>query len=142
MQRRKHAGFTLHEAIVALVLISGAGMALFSWINGSIASLSKIQDANARSEATINILEYMDRVNPMLTPEGKAALGAYSIRWRAKAVSNITEGANYPRGQSLYQMALYRTDIAVNLNSAQDRTWFDLQLQQVGFKKVRSISLD
>lgn len=132
----RQAGFTLLEAIVALVLIGGAGMALFSWINNNIAALSRIQDVNARSEATVNILEYMDRVNPMLTPEGGAPLGAYSIRWRSSLKSNVTEGANYPRGQSLYQMALYST--VVSVKSATGTAWFDLELQQVGYKKIRS----
>src|SRR5450830_964415 len=98
--RTRQAGFTLLEAIVALVLISSAGLALFSWINGNIMALTRIHDVNARSEATANILEYMDRVNPMLTPEGEAPLGTYSIKWRSQATSNITEGAGYPRGQS------------------------------------------
>ena len=81
--RNRQKGFTLLEAIVALVLIGSAGMALFSWINGNYISLSRIRDVNARSEATVNVLEYMDRVNPMLTPDGVAPLGAYSIRWRS-----------------------------------------------------------
>ncbi len=142
-QRRIQAlqsGFTLLEAIVAMVLISGAGMALFSWINQSITSLTKIQEVNARSEATMNILEFMDRVNPMLTPDGTAPLGAYSIRWHAQPISNVVEGANYPRGMSLYQLALYRTDISIR--TLQEKPWFELSLQQVGYKKVRSISLD
>lgn len=133
--RTRQAGFTLLEAIVALVLISGAGMALFSWINTSIMSLSRIRDANARAEATTNILEYMDRVNPMLAPEGNASLGAYSIRWSAQAISNLTEGTNYPRGLSLYQLALY--DTVVTIRTAEGRAWYELKLQQVGYKKVR-----
>ena len=134
------AGFTLLEAIVALVLISGAGLALFGWINGNIMSLTRIRDVNARSEATVNILEYMDRVNPMLTPEGEAPLGAYSIKWRSHATSNITEGTNYPGGQGSYQMALYGTSVSVR--KAADQIWFELELQQVGYKKVRSSSTE
>lgn len=128
------------EAIVALVLISGAGLALFGWINGNIMTLSRIHDVNARSEATANILEYMDRINPMLMPEGVAPLGAYSIRWRSTAISNITDGAGYPYGISLYQMARYSTVVLVK--SAGDQAWFELKLQQVGYKRVRSIDLD
>lgn len=135
----RQAGFTLLEAIVALVLISGAGLALFSWMNGNIMALTRIHDANARSEATINILEYIERVNPMLAPEGRAPLGTYSIQWRSQPISRITEGANYPRGISLYQMALYSTTVTVTSEGGQ--TWFELQLQQVGYKKVRTLSL-
>ena len=137
--RTRQAGFTLLEAIVALVLISSAGLALFSWINGNIMALTRIHDVNARSEATANILEYMDRVNPMLTPEGEAPLGAYSIKWGSQATSNITEGVGYPQGQSLYQMALYSTVISVR--TAGDQIWFELKLQQVGYKRVRSNSI-
>lgn len=134
----RQAGFTLLEAIVALVLISSAGLALFSWINGSIMALSRVHDVNARSEATANILEYMDRVNPMLTPEGGVPLGAYSIKWQSQATTNVTEGVNYPQGQSLYQMALYNTAISVSATGG--RAWFELKLQQVGYKRVRSNS--
>lgn len=128
------------EAIVALVLISSAGLALFSWINVNIAALGRIHDTNTRSEATLNIVEYMERVNPMLAPEGNAALGGYSIKWDARPATNITEGSNYPRGISLYQWALYDTDVVVS--KADGGKWFDLRLQQVGYKKVRSISVD
>lgn len=134
----RQAGFTLLEAIVALVLISSAGLALFSWINGDIMALTRIHDANARAEATVNILEYMDRINPMFTPEGDIPLGAYSIRWRSQPITNVIDGANYPQGVSLYQMALYSTAISVRTGGGQD--WFDLNLQQVGYKKVRTLS--
>lgn len=135
----RQAGFTLLEAIVALVLISSAGLALFGWINGNIMALTRIQDANARAEATINILEYIDRVNPMLTPEGRAPLGTYSIQWRSQPISKITDGVNSPLGISLYQMALYSTTVSVMSEGGQ--TWFQLQLQQVGYKKVRTLAL-
>lgn len=134
-QRTRQAGFTLLEAIVALVLISSAGLALFSWINGNIMALNRIHEVNARSEATTNILEYMDRVNPMLTPEGEAPLGAYAIKWRSQATSNITDNAS----QSLYQLALF--DTVISVRTVGDQAWFELKLQQVGYKRVRSIGI-
>lgn len=127
-------GFSLLEAIVAMVLISGAGMALFAWINGSIASLTSLQDANRRSDATANILEYMDRVNPMQSPQGEASLGPYSIRWRAHPASDVVNGVNYPRGRSLYQIAIYNVKVSV---FHEDRNpWFTVQLRQVGYNRV------
>lgn len=130
------AGFTLLEAIVALVLISSAGLALFGWINGNIMALTRIHDANARSEATVNVLEYMNRVNPMLSPEGKAPLGTYSIQWRSRPISDVADGADYPVGTSPYQLALYSTTVSVTSERGQE--WFEFQLQQVGYKKVRA----
>lgn len=131
----RNAGFSLMEAIVAMVLIAGAGMALFAWINGSIASLASLQEANQRSDATVNILEYMDGVNPMMAPEGTATLGSYSIRWRSEPVAPPVDGVNYPRGKSLYQLALYRVDVSVLAEDGQ--RWFGLQLRQVGYRRTR-----
>lgn len=127
---RQQHGFTLLEAIVALVLISSAGMALFSWINNNISTLSRIHDANTQSEATLNILEYMRLINPMLTPQGKAALGNYRIDWESQPATLIVD-----KPSSLYQFALYQTRIGVE--DSDGRAWFELSLQQVGYKQVR-----
>ncbi len=138
--RGAQGGFTLMEAIVAMVLISGVGIALYGWINGNIVALSRVHDANARSEATTNVLEYMHRVNPMLVPEGRAALGAYAIRWRANPASPTAEGVAFPRGRSLYQLALFDTTVAVTGEGGD--AWFELKLRQVGYKQVRSNPVD
>ena len=134
-RRRTERGFTLLEAMVALTLIAGAGMALFTWINTSLQSLARVQDVNARAEATVNALEYMASVNPMITPEGAADLGVYRLAWKAAPVTAIQDGWNYPQGLSLYQLALYETRVSVT-KAAGD--WFDFSLRQVGYKKVRA----
>lgn len=135
--RKKNArnlGFTLIEVIVALVLIGGAGMALFSWINGSIVALRRVEDANARNEAASNIIEYMQTVNPMLTPEGTAEFGSYQIRWKADPLSDTVDGVVNPQGVGLYQLGLYRAKI--NAVKVDDPNWFDLTLTLVGYKKT------
>lgn len=135
----RQRGFTLLEAVVAMVLISSAGLALFAWINGGIIALGRVQDANARSEATLNAVEYVDRVNPMLTPEGQVSFGAYRIRWRATPITAVQDGTNYPMGIGLYQFALYDTQVTVEQNDG--RSWFDFSVRQVGYKKVRALQI-
>ena len=112
-----------------MVLISGAGYALFGWINTNIMTLARIQETNARAEATQNILEYMDSVNPMLKPQGNTRLGAYKIRWDATPISLVQQG------HGLYQLALY--DTVVKADSGQSRPGFEFRVRQVGYKKVR-----
>lgn len=136
---RIQQGFTLLEAIVALVLIGSVGMALFGWINTNIMTLSRVQAINAESDAKLNALEYMNSVNPMLAPEGQADLGAYRLRWQAEAITEVRDGANYPFGISLYQLALYRTQVTVKKSGGEP--WFDLTLRQVGYKKMRELRL-
>ena len=133
---KRSLGFTLLEAIVALVLIGGVGMALFSWINSSIVALRRVEDANARNESAANIIEYMQAVNPMQTPEGSANFGAYQIQWKAEALIDQVDGVANPQGNSLFQLGLYQTKI--NAVKANDPNWFDFTLKLVGYKKVRT----
>lgn len=137
---RRSQGFTLIEAVVAMVLIGGIGMALAGWLNANLATLSRIQEANARSDAMANILEYMEKINPMQTPHGQADMGSYRIVWQAKEKTAPMDGVGYPRGVSLYQIALYTTEVMVNGNNGQ--RWFDIRLQQIGYKQIRTLGTD
>lgn len=132
-------GFTLIEAIVALVLIATTGMALFSWIDSNIVTLSRVREINAQNAATLNAIDYMHDINPMISPEGQANLGAYRLSWKSEATVDPRDGANYPLGVSLYQLAMYRTQIT--LQKPEGQFWFDFTLEQVGYKKVRDIQL-
>lgn len=137
---QKHSkGFTLIEAVVAMVLIGGIGMALAGWLNSNLAILSRVQEANARSDATANILEFMEKINPMKTPNGQADLGEYKIFWGAVEKTAPIDGSGYPRGRSLYQIALYTTKVEVI--AINRKKWFDIEIQQVGYKQVRTLSL-
>ena len=134
--RTRASGFTLIEALVALVIIGAFGMALFTWINSSIVSLHRVEDANARNDAAANIIEYMQAVNPMQTPEGKNNFGSYQIQWKSDPVTDEVDGVTSPQGNSLYRLALYQTKISVA--KTDDPNWFELKLKLVGYKKVRS----
>lgn len=137
MQTRKQLGFTLIEAIVALVLIGTTGMALFSWINSNIITLTRVQEINAENAAVLNAVEYMHNINPMTSPEGQTNLGPYRLSWKAEAATEPRDGASYPFGISLYQLGMYQTKITVQKSDGQ--YWFAFTLQQVGYKKVREI---
>lgn len=132
-------GFTLLEAIVALALISSAGMALFAWINSNIATLSRVEESSQRAAATRNTLQFMQTVNPMLASSGEATLGEYRIRWQAEPITDTVDGANFPYGVSLYQFVLYNTRIEVQ--GAPQKPDFTLELKQVGYKRVRAMVL-
>lgn len=137
MQTRKQLGFTLIEAIVALVLIATTGMALFGWINSNIITLNRVQEINAENAATVNAVEYMHNINPMILPEGQADLGSCRLSWKTEAATDPRDGASYSVGISLYQLGMYQTKITVQKPDGQ--FWFAFALQQVGYKKVREI---
>ena len=131
MKISRQAGFSLLEAVVAMVLISGVGYALFGWINTNIMTLTRIQETNARAEVTQNILEYMNSINPMKTPAGNARLGQVSLRWESKPITLVQDGLG------LYQLALY--DTLVRVDSRESLPGFEFHFRQVGHKKVREL---
>ncbi len=120
-----------------MVILASAGMALFSWVNASIVSLRRVEEANARSLAMNNVIEYMQSVNPMQRPEGDFDFGPYRIRWQAVASTALIDGSGYTLGLSNFQLALY--DTQVKAFRKDESLWFDMRLKLVGFKKVRGL---
>jgi len=139
-RNRKQQGFTLIEAIVALVLIGTTGMALFSWINSNIITLNRVQEVNAMNSTTINALEFMGTVNPAASPTGQVNLGSSRLEWNSTATTPPRDGTGYPFGIGLHQLAMYQTRVTVN--KADGEFWFDFTMQQVGHKRVRELFLD
>ncbi len=108
-RRAAESGFSLLEAIVAMVLISVAGLALFSWINTSFIGLNRIQESNARAAAQLNALQFLQTINPMTQPSGSTTLGKLKLDWRSRAITqpqtNIIEsGSPGPFTVALYEI--------------------------------------
>jgi hypothetical protein len=83
----------------------------------------------------LNALEVMSVVNPMLQDTGKIDLGLYTVSWKSAATTPIADGVGYPVGVSLYQLALYKTNVRVEGPQGTLLTAFDLR--QVGYRRVR-----
>jgi len=121
-------GFSLLEAIVALILIATTGMALLSWINTNLITLQHVQQTQQRDEAIRNALAFIETINPLEKPRGEEKIGIYTFRWEAEA-------ALLPKdGKGLYQFGLYDTEVEV-LSDKELLARFTLR--QIGFKQVR-----
>ena len=127
-------GFSLLEAIVALALLASVGMALLSWLNGSLISLRRVQEVAAVQAAARDALAYLDTINPMLTPQGETELGEWRLRWQAREVEPAREGAGYPGGIGLFDVGLYDTRVWLERDG---RAIEEFVLRQVGYRKVR-----
>lgn len=119
-----------------MVILASSGWALLDWVNASVSSLRRVEDANARSEASRNIIEYMHGVNPSLRPQGQVDLGDVRVQWGATLIAGPSDNVDYPRGQGLYEIALYRTTVRAYRGTD---LWLEMELKQVGHRKVRQL---
>jgi len=127
-------GFTLLESLVALVLFTTVGSALYSWINTNYLSINRVRDINTRDVIIQNALGVIENVNPMLRPFGSEALGDMQVSWTSSVVKNPRPGTGYPAGLSLYKVGLYDTTITVNTTTTPDVSF---TVRTVGYQKYR-----
>ena len=130
----KQQGFTLLEAIVALVLIATTGMALFSWINTNLLNLQRVQAFQQRHDATQSALAFMETVNPLENPTGKETIGSYVITWQAKTLKPPQYGISHMGNKSIFHVGLYATTITVKYD---ETLLAQFTLHQMGYKQMR-----
>jgi general secretion pathway protein I len=123
----RQQGFTLLEAIVALLLITTTGIALLAWINTNLLSLTHLQQVQQRQEAMRNALAFIQTINPLEKPQGEETIGIYTFHWEAQPVI-------LPRdGKGLYQIGLYNTTVEVKM---EQKLVAQFNLRQAGFHQV------
>jgi hypothetical protein len=129
------AGFSLLEGLVAIALLAGTMVAIFALVGGILNSANNVGRSNEMVQVASNALEVMTVVNPMLQGSGKIDLGAYAVSWKSAATTPVSDGAGYPHGISLYQLALYDTDVRVE--DQHGTLLSEFKLRQIGYRRVR-----
>lgn len=137
MALNKQQGFSLLEAIVALVLVATTGMALLDWINTNLITLRRVSAVQQRQTAIRNALTFMELVNPLVDPKGQEKFDLFTIRWQAKPLELPKDGISSVGYMSLYQVSLYDTEVSVY---ADEQRLAQFKVRQVGFKQVRQPS--
>ena len=129
-------GFSLLEAIVALVLLSTSGIAIYGLVNTNLISFRRVHAIDARTVAVRNAIEWVRQINPAGSPEGKGSNESHGleISWKAHALGPMLDGFGYPGGTGLYQLGLYDTEVVVSREGAELARF---TIRQVGYRQVR-----
>jgi general secretion pathway protein I len=102
-------GFGLIEAIVALTLLAGTGLALFAWINQSLQSASRLRQHELESRLLLSAQALVDTVNPLLTPTGQLEVNGVAVNWQAEAIEPARDNATFTPGLSgPWRLGLFR----------------------------------
>ncbi len=136
----KSTGFTLLEAIVALVLFSSTAMVLLDWLNTNLITLKRIQEQHYRREATRTALTFMENINPTAQPKGTATLDTYHIEWQAELLKEPRPGRNTVGNFSVFEISLYDNHITVK--TPEHNLLAQFTLRQTGFKIIHQLNDD
>ena len=77
--RSKEKGFTLIEAIVAMVILSGAMLVTFAWTDNVLRQSEKIVQRVDANKVLKNFLADLDSIDEMQVGENFTQLGNYSL---------------------------------------------------------------
>jgi general secretion pathway protein I len=103
----RQAGFSLLEAIMALVILSTAMGSLFSLINTDLISLRRAEAVVASQNVLEEAVRRMRLYDISASPTGRMTIGEHEVAWQARLVEPVAYG-RAPRGApGAYDHALY-----------------------------------
>ena len=133
--RRHASGFTLLEAIVALVAFSMGAFALYGWLSTNMITLERIRDRQQVEAAMHSALDIVRRTNPMETPTGQREVGDLLVSWTSVPLESLRPNADQSGYPGFYTVGLYDATIRV-LRDGRELHVF--HVRQIGWKQVRN----
>ena len=135
---QKQAGFTLLEAIVALVIMAAVIVPLLSFIGQMARSLHIAAESNERSFAEQAAVALLDPVNPMVEPQGELALdNDVSVSWTSEVLvppnSDMLMGGGLPG----FKWGFYRVLVTLT-RSDREGDWFTFEMRKVGYDHLQA----
>ena len=136
MIRRRPAGFTLLEAIVALVIFSMGALALYAWLASNQRTLARVQEQRQATAVVYSAIDALRGLNPMATPKGRREIGSLLVEWSARPVEPPRAAVMQTGLPTIFKVGLYTLDVTVSQNGEEvDR----FQMRQLGYQQVGTL---
>jgi general secretion pathway protein I len=130
---RRAGGFTLLEAIVALVIFSMGAFALYGWLNTSLHTLARVDAGRETLALQQSALDVVRTVNPTATPRGRREMAGALVEWSAELVEPARRGRSQVGGETSFEVGLYRLDVRVRQG---EREVGRFEVRQLGYRQV------
>ena len=111
MLRGRQSGFTLLEALVALVILATTFTAVWEWFGTSIQATRKIEHALAMPETVSQFLIHLDMESLQEDVQGTVNIGRYQVEWTAQPDRTNTQEQS--RRQPAWVVTLFSVSASV-----------------------------
>ena len=133
---RSVRGFTLLEAIIALVVFTMGAFALYGWLSTNVITLNRIRDRQQVEAAMHSALDMVRRGNPMETAGGRRELNGLEVVWTSTLLEPAKPNVDQSGSPGIFSVGLYETHVRVSRDGRELR---DFRVRQVGWKQVRAV---
>ena len=130
-------GLSLLEVIVALVIISAFGAALFVWAGQTLQTASRAARLQQEAELERNVTEIAYSLNPALRPSGELLTPTHRYQWQAQVERSLSDQPRAMYGISPWQVGLYRVRFTITDLSAPAEPQVS-ERRVAGYRQVRT----
>lgn len=137
---KAHArGFTLLEAIVALVIFSMGALALYGWLSTNLHTLTRVDAGRETLMRNRSALDAVRAINPMATPKGRLRVADTEVEWDGELIEPVRRGRSQVGGETLFELGLYRLDVRV---LEEGREVSNFTVRQLGYHQVGALEFE
>jgi len=136
---RHSSGFTLVEAMVALVILSTALSGLFGLINTDLISLRRAEAVVATQNTLQEAVRQIRLVTFAENDNGQVQMPGYEATWSAKLVEPVTYGRGPRGGVGAYDHGLYDVTVTLYSQGGELGTW---AFRVAQYKRVRKLEIN
>lgn len=113
MMPARARGFSLLEAIVALVILSAAMLGAYGWLATDVRALQNVRALALEEAAVQQALAQLEQTDLAAQPSGSIAWRDYRIEWNATALEPARAGRSTTGQRGSYELTLHRVSLAV-----------------------------
>lgn len=133
---RRQSGFTLLEAIIALVIFTMGAIALYGWLGVNLKTLARVQERREAVALTNSALDTVRQINPMETPRGRRKISELVIEWEAKPVEPARPAVTQVGLRTIFEVQLFTLDVRLKRSGVEiDR----FSVRQLGYKQIGTL---
>ena len=93
----RQRGFTLLETMVALVIFTGAALALYALFNTNLIALTRAHDVSRQMPAVRHAIEHLSSINPRDEGEGRFEIDGLDVAWSATLLEPPRQSQDHHR---------------------------------------------